>query len=181
MKILLHTCCGPCTIVPLRRLREEGAEVFGVYENPNIHPFGEWERRRDALETLARQAELRLLPHGGYNVALWMRGVAFREPERCRICYDMRLRETARLARSGRFDAFSTTLLYSKFQKHEVIREIGESAGSEAGVGFLYRDWREGWSEGVEASKAMGLYRQPYCGCILSEEERYNRSGRVSP
>jgi predicted adenine nucleotide alpha hydrolase (AANH) superfamily ATPase len=102
-----------------------------------------------------------------------MRSVSFREGERCRICYHMRLRHAAQLARRGRFDAFSTTLLYSKFQKHDLIREIGESAGAEAGVTFLYRDWRDGWKEGVEASKAMGLYRQAYCGCILSEQERY--------
>jgi predicted adenine nucleotide alpha hydrolase (AANH) superfamily ATPase len=178
MKLLLHTCCGPCTIVPSRRLREEGMELYGVYENPNVHPFTEWDRRRDALETLARDSGLRLLPHGEYDVARWMRGVAFREGERCRICYHLRLLQTARLARRGRFDAFSSTLLYSKFQKHDLVRELGESAAAEAGVPFLYRDWRDGWSEGVQASKTMGLYRQAYCGCILSEQERFARKGR---
>lgn len=173
MKLLLHTCCGPCTVVPLRRLREEGAEVRGAYVNPNIHPYSEWDRRRQALETLAEAEELPLLPHGGYEMEEWMRSVVFREGERCRICYHLRLRRTAHLARRGRFDAFTTTLLYSRYQKHDLIREMGEAAGREAGVAFLYRDWRDGWSDGVEASRAMGLYRQPYCGCIYSERERY--------
>lgn len=173
MKLLLHTCCGPCTIVPLRRLRGEGAEVFGVYANPNIHPYTEWEKRREALDAFARSEDLRLLPHESYDPEEWLRAVAFRESERCRVCYHARLRSVARLARRGRFDGFTTTLLYSRFQKHEQIREIGESVGSEVGLPFVYRDWREGWREGVEDSKAMGLYRQQYCGCIYSERDRY--------
>ena len=173
MRLLLHTCCGPCTIVPLRRLRDEAVEVLGVYTNPNIHPFTEWEMRRQALETLAREAGLRLLPPGDYDVTGWLRQVAFREAERCRVCYHLRLSHTARLARRGRFDAFSTTLLYSRFQKHDLIRRTGEAVAREVGVAFLYRDWRDGWKEGVEASRAMGLYRQAYCGCIYSEQERY--------
>lgn len=181
MKVLLHACCGPCTVVPLRRLRAEGAEVFGVYGNPNIHPFTEWDRRRGALESLAEAEGLRLLPAPPYEPVEWLRAVAFREGERCRVCYHLRLRHAAHLARRGRFEAFSTTLLYSKFQKHELIREIGEAAAAESGVRFLYRDWREGWAEGVEASRAMGLYRQSYCGCLLSERERYAPRGQASP
>jgi predicted adenine nucleotide alpha hydrolase (AANH) superfamily ATPase len=102
-----------------------------------------------------------------------MRAVAFRENERCRICYHLRLRQVAQVARRGRFDSFSSTLLYSVHQKHELIREIGEAVGSEVGVPFLYRDWRPGWKEGIARSKVMNLYRQAYCGCLLSEEERY--------
>lgn len=175
MKLLLHTCCGPCTIVPLRRLREEGAEVRGAYVNPNIHPYTEWDRRRQGLETLAEAEGLPLLPHGAYEMEEWLRSVVFREEERCRVCYHLRLRRAAQLARRGRFDAFTTTLLYSRYQKHELIREMGEAAGREAGVPFLYRDWRDGWTEGVEVSRAMALYRQPYCGCIYSEQERYDK------
>lgn len=173
MKVLLHTCCGPCTVIPLRRLKEEGIRPHGFFTNSNVHPFTEWERRREGLEKLAGSEDLPLLPHGAYDPGSWMRAVAFREGERCRICYHERLRHTALLARRGRFDAYSTTLLYSIRQKHDLIREIGESVGSEVGVPFLYRDWREGWKEGIEASKSMGLYRQSYCGCLLSEAERY--------
>lgn len=178
MKVLLHACCGPCTIVPLLRLRGEGIQPHGVFFNPNIHPFTEWDRRREALEQFATQEAVPLLPADGYDPTPWMRSVAFRESERCRICYHERLRHVAHLARRGRFDAYSSTLLYSVHQKHELIREIGESVGSEVGVRFLYRDWREGWKEGIEASKKMGLYRQTYCGCLLSEAERYSGVGK---
>ena len=173
MKILLHTCCGPCTIVPLRELRAEGAEVFGAYLNPNIQPYTEWQRRLDALEELAAAEQLRLLPAVPYEPVEWLRGVVFRESERCRLCYHGRLRGVALLARRGRFDAFTTSLLYSKFQKHDLVAEIAAAVAAEVGVPFLYRDWRGGWKDGVEASRAMGLYRQPYCGCIYSEWERY--------
>lgn len=173
MKILLHTCCGPCTIVPLRRLRAEGAEVYGAYINPNIHPFTEWQRRSQALEKLAAGDGLRLLPSQPYAPVPWLRTMAFREAERCRLCYYGRLRSAARLARRGHFEAFTTTLLYSKFQKHDLIAELGAAVASEVGVPFLYRDWRDGWAEGVAASRELGLYRQAYCGCIYSEWERY--------
>ena len=151
--------------------------MFGVYANPNIHPYGEWERRRGTLEGWALSEDLRLLPAVPYDPREWLRAVSFREGERCRICYHMRLRQAALLAKRGRFGFFSTTLLYSKFQKHEWIREIGEALGSEIGVRFLYRDWRDGWKEGVEASRQAGMYRQQYCGCLYSEWERHRPRG----
>jgi predicted adenine nucleotide alpha hydrolase (AANH) superfamily ATPase len=173
MKVLLHSCCGPCTIVPLRELRVEGAEVLGVFINPNIQPYTEWQRRLEALEAFAELDGLRLLPPQPYAPVEWLRGVVFREGERCRLCYYGRLRASALLARRGRFDAFTTSLLYSKFQQHELIAEIATAVAAEVGIPFLYRDWRGRWKEGVTASKELGLYRQAYCGCIYSEWERY--------
>ena len=85
------------------------------------------------------------------------------------------------MARRGKFDAFTTTLLYSKFQKHEQIRTIGEAVGKAVGVPFHYRDFRTGWSEGVEVSKRLGMYRQQYCGCIYSEKERFYRPSGERP
>jgi hypothetical protein len=79
------------------------------------------------------------------------------------------------MARRGKFDGFSTTLLYSKFQKHETIKSIGEAVGRSVGVPFYYRDFRPGWKEGVDESKRLGLHRQQYCGCVYSEKERYYR------
>jgi len=146
---------------------------MGLYANPNIHPFTEWDRRRGALEDLAGREELRLLPHPEYEPGTWLRAVAFREGERCRVCYHLRLRDAALRARRGRFQAFTTTLLYSRTQKHDLIREIGDAVASEVGIRFLYRDWRDGWAEGQEAAKGLGLYRQTYCGCLYSEVERY--------
>jgi predicted adenine nucleotide alpha hydrolase (AANH) superfamily ATPase len=77
------------------------------------------------------------------------------------------------MAKRGRFDCFSTTLLYSKFQKHDEIKSIGEAVGKSAGITFYDNDFRAGWKEGVETSKRLGMYRQQYCGCIYSEKERY--------
>jgi len=77
------------------------------------------------------------------------------------------------MAKKGKFDFFSTTLLYSKFQNHELIKTFGESIGKSVGIPFYYEDFRTGWKEGIETSKQLGMYRQQYCGCIYSEKERY--------
>ncbi len=80
---------------------------------------------------------------------------------------------TAQLAVRGQYDYFTTTLLYSKFQKHDLIREIGNDLSAKLGILFYYHDFREGWSEGVKISRETGMYRQPYCGCVYSEKQRY--------
>ena len=173
MKLLLHTCCAPCTIHPLRVLREEAVEVMGYFYRSNIHPYTECLRRQQTLSTYAEQIALPLIVAQDYNLEAFLRNVAFREAERCRFCYHDRLRSAALVAARGKFDAFSTTLLYSKFQKHDLIRTVAESVADEVGVPFYYRDFRLGWKEGVTRSKEMGMYRQQYCGCIYSERERY--------
>ena len=99
--------------------------------------------------------------------------MAFREEKRCLYCYHDRLLATAQVAKRGNFSHFTTTLLYSKHQKHEIIREMGESLGRKYGVKFFYQDFREGWKEGIQCSLELGLYRQQYCGCIYSEKERF--------
>lgn len=172
-KILVHMCCGPCAIHPVRRLREEGREVMGFFYRHNIHPFTECRRREQALADYAGTAGFRVIWQEEYRLEEFLRNVAFREADRCHYCYHDRLRSTALLARRGKFGAFTSTLLYSKFQNHDRIRAIGESVGRSVGVPFLYRDFREGWKEGVEASRELQLYRQSYCGCVYSEKDRY--------
>jgi len=173
MKVLLHVCCANCAIYPINNMREEGLEVMGFFYRHNIHPYTECLRRQEALEAYAEQINLKVIYQEGYDLEGFIQNVAFRESERCNYCYHDRLRSTALLAKRGKFDYFSSTLLYSKHQQHELIRSMGESIGKSAGVAFLYRDYREGWKEGIECSKQMGLYRQHYCGCIYSEKERY--------
>lgn len=175
MRILLHTCCGPCTIYPLARLRQQGHQVTGYFYNPNIHPFQEFTRRLAALRELATAAEFDVLYEERYGLQDFLRQVVFKEQERCGICYAMRLGEVARLAVAQGFDAFSTTLLYSRYQQHGEIRRQGEELAQRLGLIFHYEDFREGWQEGIDRSLAMGLYRQPYCGCIYSEQERYDK------
>jgi epoxyqueuosine reductase len=177
VKILMHICCAPCTIYPLKILREEGAEVGGLYYNPNIHPYQEYRRRFETLEDYAGQRGLEIIREEAYPIEEFLRRVAFRETERCRCCYEMRLDRAARIARRDGFDAFTTTLLYSRFQKHDLIRQIGEGVSAKLGIPFLYRDFREGWSEGVRISRELGMYRQNYCGCLYSEKERFCRPG----
>lgn len=177
MKILLHTCCGPCSIYPVKILRRKGHHVAGFFYRHNIHPFTEMEKRQQAVETLAEKIDLKVIYQKDYTPEIFIRNVVFRENQRCRYCYHDRLRAAARIARRGKFDFFTTTLLYSKHQMHALIRSIGEAEGETAGVPFLYEDFSKGWQEGIDASKAMGLYRQQYCGCIYSEKERYR--GRI--
>ncbi len=173
MKILLHTCCGPCTIYPVRMLREKNMDIRGFFYPHNIHPYTEAIKRRETLDAYANQIDLPMIFQEGYDLEAFLRKIVFRESERCRICYHERLTSTALIAKRGKFDCFSTTLLYSKFQKHDLIRSIGEAAGKSSGVPFYYEDFRKGWREGIEESKKMGMYRQQYCGCIYSEKERY--------
>ena len=175
----MHTCCGPCTIYPLGVLRGEGNEVMGFFYRHNIHPFTECLRRQKTLTQYAAGQDLRVIIQDGYDMEEFIRNVAFREKERCRFCYHDRLRAAALVARKGKFDAFTSTLLYSRHQKHDLIQAVGESVARETGVPFLYKDFRPGWREGIEASKSRGMYRQPYCGCIYSEKERYYRDAKT--
>jgi predicted adenine nucleotide alpha hydrolase (AANH) superfamily ATPase len=154
-------------------MREDSLEVMGFFYRHNIHPYSECLRRQEALEAYAEKIDLKVIYQQGYDLEGFIRNVAFRESERCNYCYHDRLRSTALIAKRGKFDYFSSTLLYSKHQKHELIRSMGDSIGKSAGVPFLYQDYREGWKEGIECSKQMGLYRQHYCGCIYSEKERF--------
>lgn len=173
MKVLLHLCCANCAIYPIQEMRKDGLEVMGFFYRHNIHPYTECLRREEALEAYADQIDLKVIYQEGYDLEGFIRNVAFREAERCNYCYHARLQSTALIAKRGKFDYFSSTLLYSKHQKHDVIRSMGESIGKQVGVPFLYHDYRVGWKEGIECSKQMGLYRQQYCGCIYSEKERY--------
>jgi predicted adenine nucleotide alpha hydrolase (AANH) superfamily ATPase len=170
--------------MPLRLLREERG-VTGYFDNPNIHPLAEYLRRRAGALAVAESAGVELLfpqtagsedRHPEYDSQTWCRqALDSRNAEygRCFFCWSSRLARTARLAASLGFDAFTSSLLYSRWQKHEGIRLAGEEAAARHGVSFLYRDFRPFWRQGIEASKALGVYRQQYCGCVFSEEERH--------
>lgn len=173
MRILLHTCCAPCLVVPLDDLRSEGHEVTALFLNPNIHPHSEYLRRLDAFTVYAGENSVPVLDAGLKDgMEEWFQQVVFREAQKCTICFHMRLDATARLAVARGFDAFSTTLLYSRFQKHDLLKTAGEAIAERHGLPFVYRDWRVSWNEGVRKYRILGLYRQKYCGCIYSEKER---------
>jgi hypothetical protein len=173
MNILLHTCCGPCALYPLRTLRSAGHDVTGFFYNHNIHPYQEYARRRDAVLQMAEQEAMPLIMRDDYDLEGFLANVAAAPEARCSYCYASRMRATARVAAEQGFEAFTAALLYSRYQKHDEIRELGGQIGREFGVAFHYEDFRLGWQEGINLSKELGLYRQQYCGCIFSEKERY--------
>jgi len=173
MRILLHTCCAPCLVHPLDDLRSEGHEVTALFLNPNIHPYAEFLRRLDAFAEYSRRRDVAVLEDGQqWEMEDWLREVVFRESQRCRICFTMRLERTAEIAAKKGFEVFSTTLLYSRFQKHDLLKTVAEAVSERYSIPFFYRDWRKGWNEGVKKYRELGLYRQKYCGCIYSEKER---------
>ncbi len=157
-------------------MKAGGLDVMGFFYRHNIHPYSECLRRQETLEGYARQIDLRLIIQEGYDLEGFIQNVVYREKDRCTYCYHDRLRTTALMAKRGKFDYFSSTLLYSKFQKHDMLKSIGESIGKSIGVPFFYEDFRSGWKEGIDTSKNLGMYRQQYCGCIYSEKERYYKS-----
>ena len=173
MKLLLHICCAPCAIYPLKILQQENFEVMGFFYRHNIHPYTECLQRQETLQDFAASEDLPVIYQKGYDMEGFIRNVAFREKERCSFCYHDRLQAAARVAKKGKFDCFTSTLLYSKFQKHDTLQQMGESIGKAEGIPFIYRDFRSGWKEGIAASKKRNMYRQQYCGCIYSEKDRF--------
>ncbi len=172
-KVLLHICCAPCSIYVLGRLREEGADVSGYFYNPNIHPYTEFLKRATTLTNYAQISLLPLALDMGYDLEDFLKGTLGLGKDRCLFCYRMRLEKAFLKGVEEKADAVTTTLLYSKHQRHEDIKAIGEELSGKHGIPFLYEDFRAGWKEGIEKSKALNMYRQPYCGCIFSEKERY--------
>ena len=173
MKILLHVCCGPCSIFPVQSLRSNDHEIQGFFFNPNIHPYKEFERRLDTLKTYAGQVNLPLEIDDRYLLEDFLLQAMSSENSRCEGCYEMRLTEAARKAKAIGSEAFTTTLLVSPYQNHEMIRAVGGKIGNQESIPFYYEDFRSGWQDGVKQSREREMYRQPYCGCIFSEKERY--------
>jgi len=178
MRIFLHICCANCAIYPLERISERGDEVVGYFFNPNIHPYQEYQKRLESMRQYSERVGLKVTYRDEYLLEEFLRNVSQRPEERCQYCYSIRLEATAREAKKNLFDQFSTTLLQSTHQNHQLIKETGERLAKEVGIPFYYEDFRQGWRKGVEVSKEMGLYRQQYCGCIYSEKERFMRSNK---
>lgn len=178
MKLCMHMCCGPCTTYTASILKEEGIKLQGFFFNPNIHPFKEFNRRLNSLDDLAKKTGLRVLFEKTYGLQDYLRAVVFKEEQRCAICYAMRLEATAIQAKESGADAFTSTLLYSRYQKHDLIRKTGETMAEKHNIPFYYRDFRDGWQTGIDMALELELYRQPYCGCIYSEQERYDKKFR---
>ena len=174
MNVLLHMCCANCAIYPIEILRGENHQVTGFFFNHNIHPYQEYRRRLETVHEYATRTGLKLIVRDEYLLEEFLGQVAQTPGSRCDYCYRSRLEETARAAAEQGYDAFTSSLLYSRYQKHDTIRAWADEMAKRYDVAFLYRDFRTGWKEGINISKSMGLYRQQYCGCIYSEKDRYH-------
>lgn len=178
MKLLLHTCCAPCSVYCIKTLRSEGIEPTLFWYNPNIHPLNEYLARRDCLISYAEKISVKLIVEEEYGLDNFVCNVNKETmpdlTKRCeKYCYPLRFRKLCEYAKENGYDTISTTLLYSIYQKHDYIAKLMEELSNEFGLTFLYRDFRKGWREGQDEARAAGLYMQKYCGCIYSEEESY--------
>lgn len=172
-RLLLHTCCAPCMIYPLERFRADGYDVEGFFYNPNIHPLEEYNHRRKAVEQYARESAISVL-YPVYNPDDFFHAVSgvFLPPERCKLCWKLRLLKTAQFAKGQGFDAFSSTLLVSPYQDIEIIKQVGEELQRKHDIQFYFEDFRPGFRKAHDEAKKKGMYCQKYCGCSFSENER---------
>lgn len=182
MNLLLHTCCAPCSVYCIDSLRKEGIEPVSYWYNPNIHPYIEYKTRRDTLKEYSQMENFKLIIEEDYGLDEFCKNVSNDLKNRCKnYCYPVRLEQTAKFAKENGFDAFSTTLLVSPYQQHDAIKEIAEQMAKKYGVEFVYRDFRVGFREGQAKARELGLYMQKYCGCVFSEESRYNNPDPPKP
>lgn len=172
MRVLLHSCCAPCTTFPLSLLRSTGYTVDALFVNPNIHPAEELEKRWLALKDFGQDVGM---PVSRVDIShdRWLERVSgdLKKPGRCGQCYRMRMEETARIAKERGYDSFTTSLLLSIYQDHERVVREAERASSEYGIEFLYRDFRKGYKRSREMARGRHLYMQKYCGCEFSSRE----------
>ncbi len=173
-KILLHICCAPCEIYPLKKLRAMNYDVGGFFYNPNIYPYDEYALRKKYVMEYSNRVNCDIYFCEGYAEDEFKEAVkdALQRPQRCLNCWYLRLKKTAEHAKKIGVKTFTTTLLVSPYQDKHAIKRLGEKAAAECGVSFFYYDFSEGYREAVRISKLEQLYRQKYCGCQYSLAER---------
>lgn len=177
ISLLLHTCCAPCSTTCIERLLEK-CEITVFYYNPNIDDPLEYEKRKKEQKRFLEETgwgKWLACPYDREEFEKIANGLE-NEPERgkrCYLCYELRLKATAKWAKEKGFDAFATTLSVSPYKNAEWLNEIGERVGKEYGVEFLCADFKKqgGYYRSQELSKQYGLYRQDYCGCRFSKAE----------
>ena len=174
MKLLMHTCCAPCSVYCIDSLRRENIEPTLYWYNPNIHPYTEYKARRDTLVEYTKNINVNAIFKEEYGLREFCKNVVEDLETRCsNYCYRVRLEQTVKYAKENGYDTFTTTLLVSLYQNHEELKKICEKLAKEYNINFLYRDFRVGFREGQAKARELGLYMQKYCGCIFSEEDRY--------
>lgn len=169
--ILLHICCAPCLIYPLELLKLEGFKVSGFFYNPNIQPLLEYNERKRGIVVLNPGIEV-IYPKYLPKEFLQAIGLNEEAPVRCAICWRERLARTAAVAKEKGFKYFSTTLLVSPYQDHELLKKIGNDIAKVEGIEFYYADFRPGFRKARDEARRRGIYMQKYCGCSYSSAER---------
>ncbi|RJQ15012.1 MAG: hypothetical protein C4560_11230 [Nitrospiraceae bacterium] len=199
MKILFHICCGNCALYPIKLSRSDGHDFTGFWYNPNIHPHEEYQLRLNSLKKLSDIWHVEMIYENEYKPEEYFEHVRYviarsettkqspenviasptarndnapPFPERCKSCYRLRLEKTARSASDEGFDAFSTTLLISPYQDYDRIVTTGKELSEKHKVAFYEKDFRPHFRDAIALSKELGLYRQKYCGCVYSRQER---------
>lgn len=180
--ILLHSCCGPCSSSVIERIKPY-FDITVLYYNPNIEPKEEYEKRKSEQIRLLKELNIKYMDCD-YDNDIYREKIKGTEEEkeggaRCTLCFMLRLSKTAKLAKENNFDYFGTTLTVSPHKNSELINKIGFKEAEKEGINFLPADFKkeEGYKRSIELSKKYNLYRQDYCGCIYSKEERMKQKG----
>lgn len=175
MKLLLHTCCGPCFLGVWEDLGTKSIEVTNYFYNPNIYPEEEYSKRLNNLQIAVKDKSSGIIVdnYDAESYEKMMEGIdpRVREEdggERCLGCYRLRLEKTAEYAKTHGFDAFSTTLFVSPYQNHDELKSIAVEVATKFEVQFYYVDWRPYFRSGQNEAKIIPIYRQKYCGCKYS-------------
>lgn len=178
--ILVHTCCAPCLGGVIDALKQKSDKRIYYFFNPNIHPYSEYLKRKETLEKFLSLNHESPLINESYDLVQYFEMVSGTEsyPERCRFCYRLRLQESARKAAELSIDYFTTTILSSPFQQHEIAVEEGLRAAETFDLVFVYYNIRNNYYDGVNKVRKHGLYYQWYCGCIFSEFERLEEKNK---
>ncbi len=182
MKLLMHTCCAPCSVYCIDSLRKEGIEPTIYWFNPNIHPYTEYKARKNCLKEYTKAIGIEAIFEENYGLDEFCKNVVNDLKNRCTTyCYKVRMEQTVKYAKEHGYDSFTTTLLVSPYQQHEALKELCEKLAKKYEIEFVYRDFRIGFREGQAKARELGLYMQKYCGCIFSEESRYNCHNSAKP
>ncbi len=173
--VLLHTCCGPCSSACIERLREY-LDVTVYFYNPNVEPMEEYLKRKETQIKLLEELDIPYID-ADYDNDYYRSQVKGLESEkeggaRCPVCFKIRLKRTAEVAKENNFDYFCTSLTVSPHKNSDIINKIGHAIGESIGIKFLYSDFkkREGYKRSIELSKEYDLYRQDYCGCLFAKD-----------
>lgn len=182
-KLLLHACCAPCAIYPIDQLAKE-YELAIFFYDPNIHPRKEYIQRRNELKSFAKNIDI-IFEEGDYDTSEWFEKIKGleKEPERgkrCDVCFDIRLSKTAAKAKAEKYDAWATVLTISPHKDAAKINMIGQRLSDQFSIPFLTHDWKkkDGFKISTQMSKEQNFYRQDYCGCVYSKQEREEKRNK---